>query len=224
MKRRASRCLGILLLGLLAIVGMAGAQPAGPGLRVSFEAAAVVASGVTPGERVAWFSVAREDTGSGSLIVRREEVTADTDRDGTVRLDLDRPVPPRSIWAAVDLKTGDFALAAPADYPLRQAAFPAGAFRPSAGGGFDRVLAPERELVMLFVARPTVGVWALTVWDGAPEDEDGPANHGISLAFNRMETVAASPGPPATLQPGDLVVLMDPNAMEVSVTRLEGNP
>ncbi len=223
MERGSVRWLGSLLLSLLASAGVAGAEPATPGGRIDFEAAAVVASGMTPGEQVAWFSVAREDTGSGSLIIRREEVTA-AGKDGTARLDLDRSVPPRSLWAAVDLKTGDFTLATPAGYPLRQAAFPAGAFRAAAGGGFDRALAPGREMVMLFVARPTVGAWALTVWDGAPEDEDGPANHGISLAFTRMESVATSPGPPAILQPGDLVILMDPNAMEVSAARLGGKP
>jgi len=216
----------ILPLALLLSVRMAGAQGSPqnpkPELTLGFENAAVVAGGLTPGGKIAWFSVAREATGAGSLIARREQVTADDDGDGSARLDLDRPVPPRSMWAAVDLKTGEVALATPGDYPLRRMALAAGTFHPGAAGDFDRVLAEGHDSLELFVARPAVGAWALSVWDGARDDEDGPANRRLSLAFDGMAAVGQSPAPPVRLLPGDVVVLMDPDTMQVAAVKLAG--
>jgi hypothetical protein len=189
--------------------------------QIQFQSGAVTASGVSPSGQVAWFSVAREATGAGSQIVRREAVVADGDGDGVVRMDLDKPVPPRSIWAAVDLKTGEYALATPESYPLREVTFAPGTIHPGAGG-VDRLDVDGREFVELFVARPAVGAWALTLWDGAEGDEDGPANRRISGALSRLEPVDASPAPPATFKPGDVIVMMDANTMQVAAIRLPG--
>lgn len=191
--------------------------------QIQFQETSVSATGVSPAGQVAWFSVARESTGVGSLIVRREEVVKDDDGDGAVRLDLGKPVPPRSIWAAVDLKTGEISLATPAGYPLREVPFQPGTVHPGAGGALDHLRVEGSDSVELFVARPGMGAWAHTVWDGAADDEDGPANRRISSALAKLEPVGASPAPPDRLKPGDIVVVMDPDAMRVSAARLPGD-
>src|ERR1044072_6438568 len=73
---------------------------------ISFETAAVVASGITPGGKVVWFSVAREIAEHPSTIVPRQQVVEHSMGSGTVRLDFERDVPFQSIWVAVDLTTG----------------------------------------------------------------------------------------------------------------------
>ena len=214
------------IMGVVAWAAAVGqGTPKTPGkqeIKLAFEAQAMVASGLTPGEKVAWFSVAREATGFGSRVVRREWVILVDDKDGIARVELDQPVPPRSIWAAVDLKSGDYELGTPGDYPLRQAQLPPGSVLPGASGKLDRLFAGGRDLVDFFVARPAVGAWALTVWDGAGDDEDGPSNRQISSAFAKMEPAGEGPPPPDELKPGDVVIVMDPNAMEVMAARLSG--
>src|SRR5215208_391656 len=116
--RRTLPCSCLLAMAVTTGWAQPPAAPAPPAIRV--EAAAVVAEGIPAEGRIAWFSVAREATGEGSRSVRRKVLAADDDGDGVVRFALGQPVPPRSMWAAVDLATGELALAAPDGYPLRQ--------------------------------------------------------------------------------------------------------
>jgi len=223
---RSSRS-GIIFLTMGVVARVATGQatpgtPAQPELKLTLEARAVVASGLTPGDKLAWFSVAREATGFGSQIVRREGVLLDDDKDGTARIELAEPVPSRSIWAAVDLKTGQYKLATPPGYLLSEAQFPPDTVRPGASGKLDQLFSGGRDLVDFFVARPAVGAWALTVWDGAGMDEDGPSNRQVSSAFGKMEPAGEGPPPPDGLKPGDVVIVIDPNAMEVQAARLSG--
>lgn len=102
----------VVLLGLVPCAAVA--QPV-----VSFEANAVVVSGVAAGGRVALLGVGREPVEYSGRVVRSEAVLADEDGDGRVRLELERAVPWRSLWAAVDLADGAAVLAAPEGYPLR---------------------------------------------------------------------------------------------------------
>lgn len=104
-----------LFLGALTPTALRAATPA-----VTFEEAAVVASGLEPAARVGWFSVAREPGESVSRIVRREAVVADDDGDGTVRFELDAPVPQSSVWFAVDLAGGALTVASPAGRSKRR--------------------------------------------------------------------------------------------------------
>lgn len=80
---------------------------------ISFEPSAVVARGITPKGQAVWFSVAREISRRSIDVVPRHAVTADEDADGAVRLELGQEVPLRSVWFAVDLATGETAVAAP---------------------------------------------------------------------------------------------------------------
>jgi len=187
---------------------------------ITFEASAVVVSGVTPGQAVAWFSVAREATEGGSLIVRREQVTATSSVDGVARFELTQPVPPRSIWAAVDLTTGKFALGTPEDFPLVQNVFKGDTIQADSTGKYDQFLFQDSGTMMeYFVARPGVGAWASTVWDGAIEDTDGLADGKAVAGLAGMEAAGASPAPPDGLVDGDVVIVIDPNEMQVSVTQ-----
>ena len=204
----------LLALFILAAAPLA-AQPA-----ISFEPAAVVASGISPGGQVAWFGVARESEDHAARIVRRETVATDGDRDSAVRLDLGREVPLVSIWVAVDLATGKAAVATPEGFPLRQIALP-GAGAVPGGAGPDR-LELDRGYLELLVVRPGIGVWGATVGDGGVADDDGAADGRVSVALIHLRADGTSPAAPQSLGPGDLLVAIDPNEMEVAVSRISG--
>jgi hypothetical protein len=89
------------ILATLCCVLSPGLAQAGGGLSISFDETAVIASEVTPGGPLAWFSVAREPADFIAIIVRRQEVMVDDDEDGIVVYDLaGHAVPYRSIWVA----------------------------------------------------------------------------------------------------------------------------
>ncbi len=212
----------ILSLAILLSCLPAAARAAAPSPpAISFEERAVVLSGASAGAKVAWFGVAREPVDYGGVIVRREALVADQDGDGTVRFELDRAVPFRSIWAAVDLTSGEFAVATPAGYPLRELKLNPNAFHSRGNGKLD-LFGEGREFLALFVARPGAGSWVMTVYDGGAEDEDGPANLAVTMDPAAMTPVGDSPPAPDAFAGGDVFVAIDPNAMDAVAIRLVG--
>ena len=197
------------------------AQPPAGKPQIAFEARAAVAIGVSPGGEVAWFAVAREPAEFNAVIVRREAVIADEDGDGKVRFEIDKPVPFRSIWVAVDLVSGEFALATPADYPLRELRLNPNAFRSGRAGRLE-AFGEGREFLQLFAARPGVGAWVATVFDGSPEDQDGPTNLSVEARLSDMDPIQEGPPPPDAFATGDVFVVIDPNQMEAAAVRLVG--
>lgn len=224
MRGRSSQVLKILSIGSLLAASSAGAQgnpatPTPPELKLAFEANAVVATGVPPGGQVVWFAVAREIAQRSATIVRREEIAADDDKDGAVRFELGRPVPLQSIWVAVDLASGAAAVATPEGYPLRRVDLPGGAT--GHGGGKPDWVEDDRGLVEILLVRPGQGAWGATVGDGGQADGDGAYDGRLMAPLDRLRGVgAAAPAPPEHFSPRDVVVVIDPNRMEVGLRQL----
>jgi hypothetical protein len=184
---------------------------------LSFEENAVVASGVTSGGRVAFLGVGREPVEWSGRVVRFETVLADDDGDGSVRFSLEKAVPWRSVWAAVDLENGGAVLATPEGYPLRTVPLPADAL---AGEGGELVV--RGDLVEVLVVRPGAagGAWGLTAWDGHEADQDGAGTGSVALLLPGLQPVSTSRAAPEGLAPGDVLIAIDANRMEASLERL----
>jgi hypothetical protein len=207
------------LLSLLLPVLAAAQAPSGPPApSIAFAKTSVTVSGITPKGQAVLFGVAREIAEDDvATLVRRSQVLTDDDADGIVRFDLDRDVPFRSVWVAVDLATGQFATAAPEGYPLRQVSWRGSGIERGASRS-DRV-DDARSFAEVLLVRPGVGAWQLTVGDGSGNDDDGAADGRITAALDRMTPVAGTAPPPARFDPSDVVVLIDPNRMELTVVR-----
>ncbi len=207
-----------LSMVVLLVPGALLAQTA-PAPSLTFEPAAVVASGVTPKGKVVWFSVAREIADFAATVVRRDQVVEDEDGDGKVRLEIGTPVPLQSVWLAVDLASGAFAVAVPegslaAELPL------AARNRDRGGAGKPAWVEVQRQYLELAVVRPGLGAWALTVGDGGGADEDGAADGSITAALARMRSLGSSPAAPGLFSPRDVVAVVDPNRMQFYVETL----
>lgn len=178
----------------------------------------MVVSGVTPQGRVVWFGIAKQIEGYMAHFVRREDFFADTDGDGVVRFELDQAVPLQSIWVAVDLATGEAAVATPGGYPLRDASREPGQGRgePSRPDWIET----GHEILEVLAVRPGQGAWSITLGDGGANDDDLSADGQISAVFARMRPVGASPAPPELFQAGDLVIAVDPDRMEILAERI----
>lgn len=198
---------------------------------LTFEELAVVAGNVTPKGQVAWFSVAREALEFEAAVVRREAVLTDEDEDGIVRFEMEKGVPLRSIWVVVDLTSGEFALGTPADYPIEKGQGVGDVLDVGSKGATGKLdlLVGRREMLEVFVARAETGAWAATAFDGGEMDQDGEATNSVAMEPAGMEPVADSPPAPEELLPGDVVVTIDPNTMDVAAFRVpepapEGDP
>lgn len=217
--RIAPLALSILLCALpVSLPAQAVEPPANPAL--SFEERAVVVSGLPPLGRVAWFSVARELEEDWATIVRREEVEDDADGDGVVRLELGRAVPLQSVWVAIDLTRGAYAVAAPEGFALRVAELPL----PGHGGEGPDYLEIDRSDVEVFVARPGAGAWGTSAGDGGAGDDGSPRDHRITTYLPGLRGVQDNGAALERLRPRDLVIVVDPNRLDVAVGRMTEEP
>ena len=183
---------------------------------ITFEDGAAVASGLTPGKSVVWFGV--------ELRVDAEYTTSRTERyhvgtvapDGTARFTLDKPVALRSIWTAVDLDSGAFALAVPQGYRLVQLKNPPCRLGQGAASQSDAILDTRPYLVGL-VVRPGAGAWSFAGGDGGQRDEDGANDGHLRFALDKLDPLQDSPAAPGKVSPSDLWFVIDPQRMEISV-------
>jgi len=131
-------------------------------------------------------------------------------------------MPRRSMWVAVDLASGDFATASPPGFRLLNVSWHGHGIE-HRNDGRDQV-EDARPFAEVLVVRPGLGAWTLRLGDGSPADADGKPNGRIAAALDGMEPLAGSPAPPSTFVAGDTVLLLDPNAMEMTVVRVGGKP
>ena len=162
-----------------------------------------------------FFSIAREVSGYATTTVHRQDILPDADADGIVRFELGRDVPFKSVWFAVDLATGELAVAAPEGFPLREVPFPARAI-PALLNRIDL----DRPLVEIVLVRPSVGAWAVRVGDGGDKDEDREADGTLRAALSALTPLGDSPPPPERLRASDLLLVIDPQRLDVLIARL----
>ena len=183
---------------------------------ISFEPAAAVVHGITPKGQAVWFSVAREISRRATTVVPRYRIEQDADGDGAVRFELEQEVPLRSIWFAVDLTTGETAVATPEGFPKLEKDLPGKAI-PAALNRLDL----ERHFAYLLLVRPGVGAWTLRAGDGGESDEDREPDGTLRAALANLVPVAENgPPPPERFSPKDVLLIIDPDRMEYSTVRI----
>ncbi len=177
---------------------------------LTFDAGSLTASGLTASGEAAFLGVMRlPRVYYQEVYTVRETGTADAE--GSLLLPVEPGVGRRSVWAVVDLATGELAVAAPEDYRLNELPLPAEAIGRDADDKPSRVTLSQKTAEVL-LARHGSGAWGLAVTDGGPEDADGEVDGSITLsvaALAPMEELAA----PEELLAGDVLVVLDPNEL-----------
>lgn len=195
-----------------------------PELAVTFEEAAVVAAGLTPGGDAVFWSVGREPLGAVQRVVRHHGLAV-VDALGEARFEPDTSaVLLKSVWSVADLETGALAIAAPPGFVLREIPFPGNGFAVGAPGRVNRLRHPKSALDLLMI-RPGVGAWRLRAHDTGAKDRDGEDDDRVMTDLDDLEPFdPAGPEPPERFARGDVVVVVDPHDLTYYATRLLGPP
>lgn len=216
--RRPTR---LSLLGLLLLLPLAPATAAGAPA-ITFGKQGLTATGATSGGTVVWFGLAQEVVAYEPSYTRYQ-LAVPADGAGNAVLDLGKPVPRRSLWVAVDLASGAYAIAAPAGFPLVQTDLPAAALT-SRSTAADQ-LADEADGSDLLFVRPGQGAWAALVGRGGQLDEGLPGERTVRVSLDRLDPIAAAfSSPPAKAAPRDLLIILHPQTLSAAVAVVGPKP
>jgi len=186
--------------------------------QVTIEANRVTASHFHPGARVVLYAVSLVSDGYSSGSRAFNALLTDDDHDGAITYSSAKPVALRSIWVAVDLDTGEYAVGTPSGYGTTQPGRHA-AFRKSNGGTVDVVAAPSLLAYVLYV-RPGQGAWTTMAIDGGVGDFDQASDGIASLSLGRFKSVDGTSPAPASLLPGGALFIIDEAHMTTEAVTL----
>lgn len=191
------------------------------GMTARLEAKAIVVEGLKPQQEVLLFGVSLEPTNLyASLSKRWDKLAADDDGDGAARFELGSEIALRSVFAVVDLRSGDYVVLKPAGYDqLIPQELGRGAMRK--GAKDDEVVSLELggPMAHVVVVRGGAGAWGLSVNQNGLNDGD----HNSPVMRVDPETLTRLAGnapPPKVLTPGDVLFVINPIDMEFFFTRL----
>ena len=159
-----------------------------------------------PGSSVVLLGTQRHVSNSVPILSFVAEVLTDEDQDGLVSPELDKDVAWQSLWIAVDPESGDYTVATPEGYSLRQRGFPED-LRPGA-----KSLSELVQYANLLVVRPGEGAWF------ARAGGDRDSNGSVSASLDRFEGLGDPPPKKLkNLKPGDTVAMLDHLWLNIAV-------
>jgi hypothetical protein len=209
---------------VLVVSGSAFAQGGPPPRpRLTLDGSTVRVTGATPSGKVVLFGVDRVVAGDDypTVMVTRE-IEIDDDKDGAVEHALDHAVPPRHVWIAVDLASGEIDVSLPADTGQRLVGWRGRGLR--LGQGSHDAVEDANAFTELLLVRSSSGAWGGLVQDGGALDEDRTPNGRFAAPIDGLEPVGGSPPAPLTFARGDLVFAVDPISMMLTVERVVRGP
>ncbi|MFP5246452.1 MAG: hypothetical protein ACLGH0_07130 [Thermoanaerobaculia bacterium] len=190
---------------------IAPAVAAGPVL--SFERSNVVVSGLAAGDQALVVGVAHEPVAYKVHTVLRGEIVAGSS-DGSARYDFTRALPPKSVWAGIDLRSGAVTIASPRPEFLSVT-------REKLNPGQLRRVTRAHSHALFVLIRPTVGAWHAIVHDSDIADADGKGDKHVSLDLARMQPYGASPAVPDEITAEDVLLVFEPFSLHVTELRRE---
>jgi hypothetical protein len=180
----------------------------------------VTISGITPGGKVALLGVAREPGPYMSRLVTYRELLTDADADGMIVFTPRAKVAHSSIWIAVDVETGSATTVTPSG-ALRPFAQKSQGRGPAIGRG-NGTLDFGRGRIVMLVVRPEENAWFLALREGGSADLSKNDRGRVRADLARMRPINDPDGPALhTVKEGDVVAVIDPEAMEHAIVIIE---
>ena len=198
---------------------------AGAAPQLAFAGHGLVGSGFSPGGQVIWFGLTQEVVAYEVTYARHQEA-GPVDGKGQASFDLGKAVPRRSLWVAVDLASGAYAIATPPGFELTQTELPATALTYRGSSLADQI-SDEADGSLILLVRPGQGAWGAAVGRGGLLDESLPTETAVRVSLDRLEpivTIVTSLGSPQKAAARDLLVIFHPQTMSAAVAVVGGRP
>ncbi len=206
------QCLLVSFVVMLAVGSAAGE------VEIFLDEFEVSAEGLTPHGPAVVFGVAVTREGPVKRISQISGVV-EADATGAIAWSEEDGVPQMSIWAVVDVVTGDFDAAVPEGmsdvYLLDEDGGPLTQGEIASG----RITGGIAEAAFL-VVRPGLGAWRLHVGDGGASDSDGSTDGSIRVKMRDLKPLREDWGPLSNIRPGDTIVIIDPRNMAYLAERV----
>lgn len=206
MMRRMALILIAMTMALLTL-------PAFGAMTVEFGASTVTVRGVSKKARVAVLAEARRPMGTYSQLSHIEAILTDDQANGFVVYDLKAPVPIRSVWAFVDVETGEVVVGTPGDFPKRQKVLADTSLKTSVSPDVSDFLETPSFMQSILVVRPKQDAWVIRA-----SDVHGTGKVNASLAS--FQSLSAKTKDLKKFQNGDVIVILEPMTMQFSTTRI----
>ncbi|MGH7926833.1 MAG: hypothetical protein ACREQV_03455 [Candidatus Binatia bacterium] len=179
-----------------------------------------VNAAVTPGASAVIFGIGSQPRGYYSRLVRFEAFVSDEDRDGSVSVQLDDPVPPKSTWVVVDLASGEVATGAPSTFAAEVRPFPSEWLKHDNAGHLRKLASTLPFSELLWAS--SMGAWKATLGDGGASDEDGEKNGVAVLDNTQFLPIQDGIGKaPTHFSKGDVMIAANPWTLTVYVSALK---
>jgi hypothetical protein len=191
----------------LSWLGLSSAWAAGP--EVTFDADGVKVAGVPSGSRVAWLAVVREPVDRHVAVRVKFGVEVATPM-GQIAVRAKGADTSRSVWLITDIETGSATHSVAPGYFRSERAMEVEA-RP--GESAIAVVSPQAKVLYV---RPRKGVWMSSAYDAGLNDANGTADGRIVIDLATLVGVQGNPHPPAVVEAGDVILVLDPLAMRTA--------
>jgi len=210
---RMVSCIGVVVV--LSIGASAAEAATANALNAVVTRDSVVFSGVTAGGEMVLLGSSIHSEWGTQTRTQYTEILSDSDGDGVVSFQTKGDVPFRSIWTAVDLKTGSVTVAAPAGYDLRHRELPKKAIKRD-GNDLPVAIDTNRFRIFVLLVRPGSGAWLFTGAQGGTRDADRAANGRLLALFSDAQPIGGKKeNAPHQLKDGDVIAMLDPDTMDL---------
>lgn len=203
----------ISLAILLSLASPARADEEPRGLTLTFGPGVLNVAGIDGRHEIIAFGIGIGSHGHAALLRREVKTAIDDDGDGRLTFNV-RDIPARSVWIAVDPRSGDYTIATPSGEAPGVLSFPAEGWR----GSLANVEITRAYLEVLVVRPgPHAGAWTLRSADGGSNDSDGVSDRKVRIRLDRMERLIGEDNGPAHAIPNDLLFAIDPQTLDMFV-------
>jgi hypothetical protein len=217
--QRAALAASAVLL-LILTRSAAAAQP--PRFNVEFNGNTITATGATPRGEVIFFGEAQEPGEYTMLTYSHYERFGNADASGMARVELATDIATTSVWAVVDIASGNYVVTPPAGGAKKSKSAPGGLLRRGAGGDVTGLDFPFA-IASILVVRPGVGAWEASAAEAGEADEKGHGRGRIVTPIPALHAVRdPNLKPISTLQGGDVVVIIEPQYLFFYATQVNG--
>lgn len=175
-------------------------------------------SGFSRGGQVAVFGIANPPQPYSRRLATFEQIVT-ADADGAFRWEPPEAPPQASVWFAVDLRSGDYAVGARGGTAPPAAALPAVTLLAGRDAGGD-ALTMAHYFTNVFLVRPNDGIWrAMAVRNGSDDLNRSSATRDAHFAVRGLHAADKSSRAVGAVTPADVVIAVDPVSLEFWIGR-----